>query len=365
MNTITHEQRMAMCKLRPLPYFIAGFGLFIAIFSYYFTQKLEYIGTISTRLSLSALLFISITLLSLFLATLTAFIQMRTVRNQLLNTINLNFEKEKHDRNSRQETHQKLEKALLQGQKLQAIGNLAGGIAHDFNNLLYAIIGYVEMACEDSPENSLIYQNLTKVLEAAHRGQDLIARILIFSRRQHHEFHAIDLQKTIESVLDLLKPTIPASVLIHFNVSTPDNYKIMGNQTQLHQVLVNLINNAVDAMDSEGAVNITLSRLSTNEKLLEQLPKTFGSHYFKIDVSDTGHGMDSKTIERIFEPFFTTKEVGKGTGLGLATVHAIIEEHQGENIVTSQLGKGTTFTILLPEYNAVDQEINHGKNFIS
>jgi signal transduction histidine kinase len=249
-----------------------------------------------------------------------------------------------------EDSKKKLEKELLQGQKLQAIGTLAGGIAHDFNNILYAIIGYVEMAREDVTQDTLVYNNLGKVLEASHRGQELIARILAFSRRQHYEFKPVAIKSTIESALSLLKPTIPASVVIDFTADLSEDFTLLGDQTRLHQIIVNLINNAVDAMDGEGTVTIKLGLVPMNDDLLQQFPDIRHCKYCRIDVTDTGHGIDQNTIARIFEPFFTTKEVGKGTGLGLATVHTTVKEHHGEIMVTSQLGAGTSFIILLPEY---------------
>lgn len=240
-----------------------------------------------------------------------------------------------------EESREKLENALLQGQKLQAMGTLAGGIAHDFNNILYAIIGYVEMARDDVEKDSLVHKNLGKVLEAAHRGQDLVSRILSFSRKHHHEFENLHLNSTIEAVLKLLRSTIPTSVMIIYEAEA-DVY-VHGNQTQLHQVLINIINNAVDAMDGEGTIHI---------RLLKDSAGPFQQSYCKIKIKDTGQGMDQQTMDRIFEPFYTTKEVGKGTGLGLSIVHTIIEEHHGKVLVTSELGKGTEFTILLPQIPA-------------
>jgi signal transduction histidine kinase len=268
-------------------------------------------------------------------------------REKLIKILDENFKQEIAEKIQAEESKQHLEKALLQGQKLQAIGTLAGGIAHDFNNMIYAIRGYVELAQEEVPKNSITYQNLGKVLEGCRRGQELISRILAFSRRQHHEFHPLPLKTTIESALSLLKPTIPASVTLNF-LTSPGNYMIMGNETQIHQVIVNIINNAVDAMDGEGTITIQLAHLSKDSSLRKEFPEILHKNYCKIDLSDTGHGMDQNTKERIFEPFFTTKEVGKGTGLGLSTVHGIIDEHKGKISVRSQLGHGTTFTILLP-----------------
>lgn len=285
---------------------------------------------------------------SILLAAVIRITQLAKQRTVTLDQMNEHLKKEIGERINAEEVKQKLEVALLQGQKLQAMGTLAGGIAHDFNNLLYAILGYAEMAREDVPKDSITYKNLGKVVEGAHRGQELVSRILAFSRRQHHQFDLLHLKSTIEAALGLLKPTIPASVIIHFDPKT-DAY-VLGNQTQVHQVLVNIINNAVDAMDGEGTITINLNHVPAGDPLLREFPDASNRNYCKIEIIDTGHGMDQHTMDRIFEPFFTTKEVGKGTGLGLSIVHSIIKEHQGEITVSSQLGHGTTFMILLPEY---------------
>ena len=285
----------------------------------------------------------------LFLASLLV---IRKEKNYIdgLEKLNQDLNLQLLERQAMETTKQNLEKALLQGQKLQAIGTLAGGIAHDFNNILYAIIGYTEMAQEDVERDSLVYKNLGKVLEASQRGQDLISRILTFSRRHHNEFKRLPLKPAISSVLSLLRPTIPASVILQCNLNIDDETFIWGDQTQIHQVLVNIINNAVDAMDGEGLITIHVTKITADNPILKQHPEITPDNYCKIDITDTGLGMDEITLERIFEPFFTTKEVGKGTGLGLATVHAIIEEHRGKILVSSELGHGTRFTIFIPEY---------------
>ena len=288
--------------------------------------------------------------------------QISKQRAKSLDVTNQDLKNEIGERIHAEETKQKLEKALLQGQKLQAIGTLAGGIAHDFNNLLYAIIGYTEMSRDDVPKNSIVHKNLGKVLEASHRGRELISRILAFSRRQQHDFHPIQLKTTVESVLGLLKPTIPAGVTINFTCALSDTCSVLGNQTQLHQVLINIINNSVDAMDGEGTITIKLGHVTPHAPLLEQFPQLEKKNYCKIEVIDTGYGMDVNTMERIFEPFFTTKEVGKGTGLGLATAHAIVQEHQGDIAAQSQLGQGTTFVVLLPEYSAAHKGEHDDEN---
>ncbi len=333
------DKRLAPTKNKRVNYFrrwlaniIAIFGIFLTFFLCFFLQNPKIlILTIG----------ISISLLAGMMARL---VQVTKSRNQAYKR----FHNELTERIKVEESKQKLEIALLQGQKLQAIGTLSGGIAHDFNNLIYAIKGYVEMAREDLPKDSLIYKNLGKVLEAAERGQELIARILAFGRqRQQYEFQTLHLKSVLESAISLLKPTIPSSVAIQL-MDISDELLLFGDQTELHQVIVNIINNAVDAMNGEGVIIIKITHVSAKDDYLLQFPNIIHSDYCKIDISDTGHGMDQTTMERIYEPFFTTKEVGKGTGLGLSTVHTIIKEHHGEISVTSQLGQGSTFTLLLP-----------------
>lgn len=335
---------------RWLPYTIAIIGIFSSFFLWYFIKedlRLELLhpSPVETYHPWLALT-LGITI-SLLIATIIRITQLANERARSLNQMNEELKREISERVSAEETKQKLEIALLQGQKLQAIGTLAGGIAHDFNNILYAIIGFTQITRDDVAKDSLPYKNLGKVLEAATRGQELVARILAFSRRQQQKFDVIPMRSTIDAALSLLRPTIPASVLIRFD--SENDAVILGNQTQLHQVLVNLITNAVDAMEGEGTIDITLSHVQPHDPLLYEFPESRAQHYCKIEITDTGHGMDQQTMERIFEPFYTTKEVGKGTGLGLSIVHSIIKEHEGEIAVRSKLGQGTTFIILLPE----------------
>lgn len=361
MNNSTHSVALRRRARRRIPYFIAGIGIILSLIIWYYLSYIlaEPLLTLLKDALPWIILILSI-VLTITLAALVRYAQLMRLRSRSLNRANQNFKNEMVERIHAEQTKQKLEKALLQGQKLQAIGTLAGGIAHDFNNILYAINGYVEMAREDIEKDSLVFKNLGKVLEASQRGQDLIARILAFSRRQRHDYKPIPCQQTIEGVLSLLRPTIPAGVTLIFHTMPKDSI-ILADQTELHQVIVNIINNAVDAMDGEGVVTLRVQRIPANDEILKQIPNTTQNEYCKIEITDIGHGMDQSTIERIFEPFYTTKEVGKGTGLGLSTVHAIIKEHQGEILVKSQLGHGTTFTLLLPEY----KENLHGENSVS
>lgn len=364
-NPIAKKQMLNKSLSYGLPHVVVMVGALFSILVWYIFLSVPMSDQLITHTFKYALPWILLIIgfsLTLLCSIAVHLAQLMRERSQTLIQIDQDFKKEIVERMRAEETKQKLEIALLQGQKLQAIGTLAGGIAHDFNNLLYAIIGYVEMARDDVAENSLVYNNLGKVLEAAKRGQDLVSRILAFGRRHlHHEFQPIHLKSIIESVLSLLKPTIPSSVIIDF-MSALDDDVILGDQTQLHQVIVNIINNAVDAMDGEGNISIKVVSVSENDPFLNEFPDLKGNHYYRINISDTGHGMDSHTIERIFEPFYTTKEVGKGTGLGLSTVHAIIQEHLGGITVQSQLGVGTTFSILLPGYPS--KEESHGNHSI-
>lgn len=327
-----------------LPYLVA----FIGIIGSFLLWRARHTGPYERPLTeydswLDLILSISIALL---IAALAGMLQIIRHRAKAIQRINAALKNEINERAETEKSKVKLEAALLQGQKLQAIGTLAGGIAHDFNNILYAIIGYIELAQTDVQKDSLTHKNLGKALEGTRRGQELISRILAFSRRQHHDYTPINLSQTIESALSFLKPTIPASVMIDYRADT--HPIIIGNQNQIHQVVVNLINNAVDAMDGEGTITIRLSMLAGNDRAFTQFPDMLEQEYCKLEISDTGHGMDPVMIGRIFEPFFTTKEVGKGTGLGLSIVHSIIKEHAGRIAVTSKPGHGTTFTVLLP-----------------
>lgn len=346
--------KLSQLIIHSLPYILLSLGVMASIaLGLYLIYEPDVF--LQAKVSPFIIYFFLILITALLLATLFLFFLMKKYFKSL-NYANYGFKKELLKYENSQKSKENLEKALIQSQKIQAIGTLAAGMAHDFNNLLYAIIGYVEMARDDVQKESIVYTNLGKVLEAASRGQQLISRILSFSRRQRADFSPIYLQATIESVLSLLRPTIPAGVALVFQPMAED-VMILGNQTQIHQVIMNIINNAVDAMEGEGTIAICITPVSVYDDLLKQIPKISDDHHFyKIDITDTGCGMDQNTMERIFEPFFTTKEVGKGTGLGLSTVHSIMTDHQGAVIVNSQLGHGTTFTLLLPEY----KEPNNG-----
>lgn len=323
-------------------------GAFVILLFGYFLLSLSFTDTVAKTILPWALsiAYLTIIVLAAAIVYLSRLLKERSATRSFIAN---EAKKELAERLEAERAKQKLEVALLQGQKLQAIGTLAGGIAHDFNNLLYAIKGFTEMSRDDVEQNTLVYNNLGRVLEAVQRAQELVSRILTFGRReQPTEKVPVHIQTIIEGALGLLRPTIPTSVMINL-IGLADDFLILGNQTQLHQVIVNIIINAVDAMEGEGTITIKLSHLRPNDDYLKQFSEISNTPYCRIDISDSGHGMDNLTMERIFEPFYTTKEVGRGTGLGLAMVHSIIHQHQGKITVSSQLGQGTMFTIILPE----------------
>lgn len=348
--------------IKRIPYFVTLIGIIFSVLTWYnlLAKKPgdQFLYILFPENQPWIILIIGI-LLSLLCGATLRLIQLTREHKRALIQIKHDFSLEITQHIQAEETKKKLEIALLESQKLQAIGTLAGGIAHDFNNILYAINGYVEMAREDVDQHSQVFINLGRVLEASLRGQELVARILDFGRRnQRYDQKPIQINTLIENVLALLRPTIPSS--IRFNlIGTTENKMILGNQTQLHQVIINIINNAVDAMYSEGTITIHISTVLESDLYLKQFPEMINANYCRIDITDTGHGMDQTTLKRIFEPFYTTKEVGKGTGLGLASVHGIIGQHKGQVTVTSQLGIGTTFTILLPEYKKIPTKMEN------
>lgn len=244
----------------------------------------------------------------------------------------------------------RLEKALQQSQKLEAIGTLAGGIAHDFNNILYAILGYVEMARQDLPKDSLVYTNLGKVLNAGERGRKLVASILSFSRHETHEYEPLDLLGILDVCTDLLKPAIPANIELTITKEV-DEAIVYGSHVEIEQVVINIINNAVDAIKGYGHISVHLSASYASEEPLKSKPGCVADVYFCLRIKDDGAGMDDETLQRLFEPFYTTKEVGSGTGLGLSMAHGMVEAHNGIILANSVLGKGSTFYIYLPQHS--------------
>jgi PAS domain S-box-containing protein len=246
-------------------------------------------------------------------------------------------------------THEaELETQLHQAQKMEAIGTLAGGIAHDFNNILAAIMGYAEMALYDVPEGTQGRRNLEQVLKAGYRGKDLVKQIITFSRRSEQERGPMRVSPIAKETLKLLRASLPTTIEIRQNIEARSGM-VLADPTHIHQVLMNLCSNAAYAMREKGGVlEIKLSDVDISSDGAASHLDLDPGPYVKLTVSDTGHGMDSATIERIFDPFFTTKKPGEGTGMGLAVVHGIVKSCGGAVVVDSDPGRGTTFAVFLP-----------------
>ncbi len=231
-----------------------------------------------------------------------------------------------------------LEEQLRESQKMDAIGRLAGGVAHDFNNLLTVITGYTQMSIDEMAPEHPARPGLEHVARAAERAAALIGQLLAFSRRQVFRPRMVSLNGLLEETVEMLRPLVGETIELEIRAGS-DAGSVRGDPACLQQVILNLAANARDAMPQGGRLIL--------ETALAPLGERPGAHAM-LAVSDTGHGMEAETLARVFEPFFTTKELGKGTGLGLATVYGIVKQHEGDIEVSSRPGAGTTFRIYLP-----------------
>ena len=250
---------------------------------------------------------------------------------------------------ARVQAHQELEGKLRQAQKLEAVGRLAGGIAHDFNNILTVIRNYAEFVREELEWDSPVAADVGEILAATDRASALTGQLLAFSRNQVITPKVLDINEVIAGTENMLQRVVPSNIEL---LTTLDETlgPVLADQGQLEQILLNLTINAADAMPGGGTLTIRTQRARLDEtfSLRDAAPVEPG-RYASIVVTDTGSGMDRDTMVRIFDPFFTTKEVGKGTGLGLATVHGIVTQAGGHIRVYSEIGHGATFKIYLPE----------------
>lgn len=248
-----------------------------------------------------------------------------------------------------------LESRLRQAQKLETIGVLASGIAHDLNNMLTPILGHAELAKDQLPADSEVQADLDHISEAALRAKDLTRQILSFSRDSKYEVRPVYLPDTVKEALGLLRSTLPVSIDIRQDID--ENCPlVMADATQIHQIVLNLCANASHAMrDRPGTLQVNLDQVRIDPEFRIEHPDLAPGPYVRLSVEDTGHGMDSVTMEKIYDPFFTTKGVGEGTGLGLSVVHGIVASHNGAITIRSEVGKGTTISVYLP----VTEEIAH------
>lgn len=240
-----------------------------------------------------------------------------------------------------------LERELIQSQKFESLGTLASGIAHDFNNILAIILGYSSLGEQGAFANQAdLIRCFETISLASRRGALLVNQLLTFARKTETVFRSTDINALIVEMTTLFGETFPKTISISTNLQR-NIPSIVADVTQIHQVLINLCVNARDAMPMGGKISIATVVLD-NAIVKSRFPKATAQQYIAIDISDTGIGMDEKTKRKIFDPFFTTKEPGKGTGLGLALVHSIIENHHGMVDVESEIGKGTVFHLYLP-----------------
>jgi PAS domain S-box-containing protein len=249
-----------------------------------------------------------------------------------------------------EEAKAKLEAQLHQALKMEAIGTLAGGIAHDFNNILAVIIGYSEIMLADVQDTGPSRKHLNEVLKAGLRARDLVKQILVFSRmRAGMSMGPIELAPVVNESVKFMRASLPATIEIRQNIED-EGGTTMADATQVHQLIVNLCTNAFHAMEETGGVlEVTLSSIDFQSSDMMRHPKIKPGPYLELMVTDTGHGMDAATINRIFDPYFTTKGPGKGSGLGLAVVHGIVDRHEAVIEVQSQPKKGTSFHVFFPK----------------
>ncbi len=244
------------------------------------------------------------------------------------------------------EKHQ-LQRQLQQAQKMEAIGTLAGGIAHDFNNILAAIIGYVELAIFKMDTKGMEAKYMDGILKAANRAKNLVQQILAFSRQTKQTLKPVSVTLATKEALNLLRASLPSSIEIRQQFKSDS--LVMGDTTQIHQILMNLCTNAAHAIpETGGTIDVEIVDVELDEASSPDFMNMKPGNYLLLTVSDTGSGIPQEIMERIFDPFFTTKAIGEGTGMGLSVIHGIVESFGGKVKVHSEPGKGTRFQVILP-----------------
>jgi PAS domain S-box-containing protein len=265
-----------------------------------------------------------------------------------------------------------MEDRLRHMQRMETVGQLAGGVAHDFNNLLTPILGYSELILLELSEEDPKYKEIKVIREAAQKAKHLTQQLLSFSRKQVLEMQPVDLNQVITGFEKILKRTIREDTEILFNLQ-PGLHSILGDISQIGQILMNLSVNAQDALPNGGTIMIETSNILVDDLYAQLNPDVTEGDYVKLELTDNGMGMSDEVRKHIFEPFFTTKDEGKGTGLGLATVYGIVKQHNGYIEVYSETGHGTTFKIYFPVIDAkvlqpaersADQRRNGGEQVI-
>jgi len=246
-----------------------------------------------------------------------------------------------------EEENKKLQTQLIQAQKMESMGRLAGGVAHDFNNMLTVILGYTQAAMEDIDPSEPLYHDLQEVLSSAQRSADLTKQLLAFARKQITEPKVLNLNQTLKQMITMLQRLIGEDIEIVWK-ACENLWAVTMDPSQIDQILANLCVNARDAIGNVGKIIIETGMKTFDPAYCADHPGFVPGDFVLLTVSDNGCGMDKETLNNLFEPFFTTKEMGKGTGLGLATVYGIVKQNNGFINVYSEPGQGTTFKIYLP-----------------
>lgn len=256
---------------------------------------------------------------------------------------------------------EKVETALRQSHKMEAIGTLAGGIAHDFNNILAAILGYADMAKDDIPDYSPARYQIDQVLKAGNRAKDLVRHILTFSRKESQVRIPTEVYTIVKEAIRFLRASIPTTIELKEQIDIHSG-NILADETQIQQVIVNICTNAAHELEENGGViEVNLSPYEYAEGEPENKPGLKPGSYVLLSVTDNGPGIDPEIIDRIFDPYFTTKEVGKGSGMGLAVVLGIIKSHDGTILVDSKPGEGTTVNTFFPKIEEDVQPVTESK----
>jgi PAS domain S-box-containing protein len=252
------------------------------------------------------------------------------------------------ERKQMEEANAQLKAQLNQAQKMEAIGTLAGGIAHDFNNILGAILGYAELAREDSPSESTVAHDLDQIIMAASRARDLVIQILAFSRQSETESVSLQPAHIVREILKMLRSILPTGIDIRQDIDDQTDL-IVADPTHIHQIVMNLCTNAFHAMEaSGGTLFISLHKTVLGKEDLVDIPNVQPGNFMQLSIRDTGPGIPPEIQDKIFDPYFTTKETGKGTGMGLAITHGIVQSYGGFIRLHSTPGEGSVFHIFLP-----------------
>jgi two-component system, cell cycle sensor histidine kinase and response regulator CckA len=250
------------------------------------------------------------------------------------------------ERKRAEEEQARLRAQFIQAQKMESVGRLAGGVAHDFNNLIMGIMGYAQLCLDETRPDNPIREWLAEIMHGAERSAKLTRQLLAFARKQTIAPKVLDLNETIAKMFKLLRPLIGENIAITFRPGS-GTWSVKMDQSQIDQILANLVVNSGDAISGTGAITIETGNATIDESFCSDHPDYSPGDYVILTVSDTGSGMTQEALDHLFEPFFTTKGAGKGTGLGLATVYGIVRQNDGFIQVDSEPGKGTSFRIYL------------------